>query len=103
METLGPVLGFIAVLAFVGSMLWWHFSRSASLLEQWAGKNGYRIVSSEYCYLRKGPFFWTSSRGQTVYYVTLEDVQGNQQHGWVRCGSWFFGLLSDNVEVRWED
>ena len=47
--------------------------------------------------------FWTSSRGQTVYCVTVEDEQGNQRHGWVRCGSWLFGLLSDNVDVRWED
>ena len=103
METLSHVFGFIAVFAFVGLMLWWHFSRSAFLLEQWAGKNGYRIVSREHRYIRKGPFFWTSPRGRTVYYVTVEDEQGNQRHGWVRCGSWFFGLVSDHVEVRWED
>jgi hypothetical protein len=103
METLRPIFGVLALIAFVGLMLWWHFSRSASFLEQWAAKNGYRIVSREHRYLRKGPFFWTFSRGQTVYYVTVEDEQGNQRHGWVRCGNWFFGLLSDNAEVRWED
>ncbi len=103
MDTLGPILGLMAASTFIGLMLWWHFSRSASILDQWADKSGYRIVSGEYRHLLKGPFFWTSSRGQTVYYVTVEDEQGNQRHGWVRCGSWLFGLLSDNVEVRWDD
>jgi hypothetical protein len=103
MDSFAPILGLIAVLAFVGFMLWWRFSRSDHLLKDWADKNSYRIVRSEYRYVWKGPFFWTSSRGQTVYYVTVEDVQGNQRHGWVRCGSWLFGLLSDNVEVRWQD
>ena len=101
MENFLPILGFIWVLMLVYML--WVFRRRASLIEQWADKNGYRIVSRKYRWLRKGPFFWTSSRGQTVYYVTMEDVQGNQRHGWVRCGSWFFGLLSDYVEVSWED
>src|SRR5262249_36093276 len=51
----------------------------------------------------KGPFFWTSTKAQTVYYVFVEDSDGNKRSGWVRCGSCWFGLLSDNVEVRWDD
>jgi hypothetical protein len=78
-------------------MLWWRFSRSAHLLEKWADQNGYRIVSRKY-----GPFYWTP-QGQIVYSVTVEDEQGNQRHGWVRCGSWLLGLLSAHVDVWWED
>ena len=87
----------------VSLTIWWHFGRSNSLLHQWAEQNGYHILRQEYRNFLKGPFFWTSSRGQTVYYVVVEDSAGNRRNGWVRCGSWLFGLLSDNVEARWDD
>jgi hypothetical protein len=103
MDILLPVFGVLGVIAAIGLMLWWTFSRSASLLENWAEKNGYQIISREYRHVFKGPFFWTSSRGQTVYRITVEDGQGNQRSGWARCGGWFLGLLSDNVSVRWDD
>ena len=72
MESFLPVLA-VGGAAFIGLMLWWHFSRSNSLLDQWAERNG--------------------------YYVTAEDREGKRRRGWGRCG----GLLSDNVEVRWDD
>ncbi len=81
----------------------WHFHRSQTLLERWARESGLRVVSREYRWFFKGPFFWTSSRGQTVYYVTVEDDAGRRRTGWVRCGGWFLGLLSDHVDVAWED
>ena len=94
------VFGLIAltILVYV-----WHFSRSSSLLEQWASDNGFELLRREYRVLRRGPFFWTTSRGQTVYYVEVRDRQGHIYSGWVRCGSWWMGLLSDKVEVRWEN
>jgi hypothetical protein len=103
MESLLPVLAVVAVAVLAGLTLWWHFSRSGSLLDQWAERSGYRIVSREYRNVVTGPFFWTSSEGQTVYRVTVEDRQGNRRSGWARCGGFFFGLLSDKVEVRWDD
>jgi hypothetical protein len=95
---------FIALLAVIVVLsLAWHFGRSSSLLHQWAAENGYRILRQEYRTLFKGPFFWTSSKGQTVYYVVVEDEDGNERRGWVRCGGWWFGLLSNHVDVRWDD
>ena len=97
------VFAIAAGAVLVAVTIWWHFGRSNSLLHQWAEKGGYRIIRQEYRTFFKGPFFWTSTRGQTVYYVVVEDSEGNQRRGWVRCGGWWFGLLSDNVEVRWEE
>jgi hypothetical protein len=88
----------IAILGIV-----WHFSRSDSVLRQWADRNGYRLIDQEYRNVFKGPFFWTSTKGQTVYYVTVEDGAGRRRKGWVRCGGWFLGLMSDAAEVRWDD
>jgi hypothetical protein len=103
MDTALPVLGILAFITFVILMISWHYSRSRQVLEKWARDNDFRIVSSEYRNFFRGPFFWTSSKGQTVYYVTVETADGQTRNGWVRCGGWFFGLLSDTVEARWDE
>ena len=95
------ILPVLLLLAVAG--LAWHFSRSRSLLEQWAMENGYELLHTEHRNLFRGPFFWTSSKGQTVYYVKVRDRNGATRSGWVRCGGWWLGLLSDKTEVRWED
>jgi hypothetical protein len=97
------ILVFLGGAVLVILALVWHFGRSSSLLHQWAAQNGYRIISQEYRNFFKGPFFWTSTKGQTVYYVVVEDAGGNKRRGWVRCGGWLLGLLSDSVAVRWDD
>jgi hypothetical protein len=99
--TIPLLLVCLAVFAIV--MVLWHYSRSRQVLENWASENDFTIVSSEYRNFLKGPFFWTSSRGQTVYYVTVRTPDGQTRNGWVRCGGWFFGLLTDKAEVRWDE
>ncbi len=103
MDALGPILFIALFVVFAVVAMLWHFGRSSSLLQQWADENGYRVIDKEYRTFFRGPFFWTTSKGQTVYYVTVEDDEGRIRRGWVRCGGWFLGLMSDNVEVRWDD
>jgi len=91
------------VILLVIASVFWHYSRSRSLLQQWADENGFVIVHSEYRSFFKGPYFWTSSKSQTVYYVTVRDRDGNERNGWVRCGGLFLGLLSDRTDVRWDE
>ena len=100
-EMQGLVLLGAAVLAVV--LIVWHFSRSRGLLEQWAAQNGYRLLSSEYRWMARGPFFWSTGKGQTVYRVRVQDRSGQVRDGWVKCGGFFLGLLSDAVKVRWDD
>jgi hypothetical protein len=107
---MGPILIVAAFVVFVAAFvviaavsMVWHFRRSGSLLQQWADQNGYRLIEQEYRTFLRGPFFMTTSKGQTVYYVTVEDKEGRRRKGWVRCGGWFLGLFSDNVEVLWDD
>src|SRR5437762_2925342 len=97
------VLAILAFGLFAVVSIAWHFSRSRTLLERWAAENGYRILASEQRFLSGGPFFWTTSKGQTVYRVKVEDPAGRVRQGWVRCGSWMFGLLSNKAEARWDD
>ena len=92
----------LLVLGIVCLSLAWHFARSRALLQKWADDNGYQILRHEYRYLRRGPFFWTTSRHQTVYHVEVLDRYGQPRTGYVRCGGWWLGLFSGNVEVKWE-
>lgn len=98
-------LALLIAFAVVGTIasIAWHLSKSASLLQRWADDNGFRILRSEYRNFVRGPYFWTTTRGQTGYRVSVEDKAGTVRGGWVRCGSWWLGLLSDRVEVRWVD
>lgn len=86
----------------IGSVFWAQ-SRGQSMLETWAHQNGYELLSREECWFFRGPFFWTSSKGQKVYKVTVSEAEGRVRHGYVRCGSFWLGLWSDNVDVRWDD
>ena len=81
----------------------WHFSRSRRMLNDWAARNGFELMSCEYCWLWRGPFFFRSSKGQAVYRILVRDAQGRQRSGYARCGGWLWGLLTDQVNVRWDD
>jgi hypothetical protein len=91
----------LVVVAVIVSVIW-YYPRARSILQKWASENGYHLLDYEYRTLLKGPFFW-SSRAQVVYRVTVLDQQGNKCKGWVKCGNFWFGLLCDEVESRWDD
>ncbi|WP_165231969.1 hypothetical protein [Aquisphaera insulae] len=96
------VFGVFFVLFVVAGTIAWHFRRSRQILDRWADRNGYEILEAEYRHFFKGPFFWRSSKDQTVYRVTVRDKTGIHK-GWVRCGGWWFGIMTDKAEARWDD
>jgi hypothetical protein len=102
-NTIDVLLVVVIAAAAIGFNYYYQCSRSRSILEEWAAQNGYEMIKSELRYLRKGPFFWTSSRGQVVYYVGVRDGQGRDRYGWVRCGGWWLGLASNKAVVRWDE
>ena len=100
-----PLVLLFALLVVVlgAASLIFHYTRAGILLDRWAAENGYRILHRELRRFRRGPFFFTTSKGQEVYRVTVEDLHGGVHTGYVRCGSWVLGMLSSNVEVRWDE
>jgi hypothetical protein len=103
MESMILLLGVMAVLGLAAAMVNWHYSRARKVLRDWAETNGYVILSSEVRWFRRGPFWWSTSKGQEVYYVTIRTSHGQVRRGWVRCGNWFFGLLLNDAAVRWDE
>lgn len=83
--------------------LTWRVGRSRQVLNDWATTHGLTIVSSRFCWFRRGPFFLRSTEDQSVFYVTVTDKGGLTRNGWVRCGSFWVGLLSNTADVRWDD
>jgi hypothetical protein len=79
------------------------FPRSNHILESWAARNDYRVLSSELRWIHRGPFFWTTSKNQIVYYVEVKTSDDTVKRGWVRCGGWWRGVFLDKAEVRWDE
>ena len=76
-------------------------TRSEQILSKWATENGYQILELQPKIINRGPFFW-SSKMQAIHRITVQDAEGTQLSGWVRCGSILQGVLSDKVEVKWD-
>lgn len=102
MDNALPAIGFLVFVAFAVAMLIFHFSRAKSILEQWAETNGYELLSSERRWFG-GIFWWRKSKSQEVYYVTIRTPDGRIRKGWVRCGGWFLGILSNQADVQWDE
>ncbi len=84
------------------ALLVWHYRRANILLEGWAARNDYHIIHKEYRWIRRGPFFWVTGRGQVVFRIEVADREGLRQSAFVRVGGLFLGMLSNNVEVSWD-
>ena len=81
-----------------------HFSRGRRVLERWADRNFYTLVSAEHRFWMKGPFFFRSNNGNAVYYIVVQNTTGGTKRGFARCGSFWWGMwLSDEVTVEWDD
>ena len=100
-----PPLVFLFIALLVVAYIFGRFGRSRSqdILRYWASRNGYHLIEQKYVRFFKGPFFWTSAKGQSVYRVVVEDGAGFRRSGWVRCGSWGWGILSNETQVYWDD
>jgi hypothetical protein len=102
LEPFAIVLVLAVVLILAGVSVMWRSQRIDTLLRTWADENGYRLISAEYCWFWKVPYWFSSSKSQAVYRVQVEDQAGQVRGGYVRLGGWFLGLWSDAVDVTWD-
>ena len=102
MEGMAPLFIILFIVFVIGAMKW-HYSRAERILENWARDNCYEILSKEYRWFRRGPYFWFTSRAQEVFYVTVRSQDGKVRRGWVLCGGWFLGMLSGAADVEWDE
>lgn len=79
------------------------FGFGERILEGWAAANGYQLLSRENCWFFKGPYFWSATRGQQVFRFTARDSAGLVRGGYAKCGGYWLGTLSDQIDVTWDD
>lgn len=101
LESAAIFLSVLGVFLFAIWVLIWYLRKARVLLQRWADGNGYSILEARYHYLFRGPFFWSAS-AQIVYRVLVKDHTGNRRMGWVRIGSIWRGIFSDEATVRWD-
>ncbi len=77
-------------------------SRARGILERWAEAAGLRIESSQVRWIRRGPFFFRTSRAQIVFRIEVIEPDGRMRAGWARVGGALSGVLSDDVSVMWD-
>jgi hypothetical protein len=46
---------------------------------------------------------WRASKAQSVFRIAVQYPDGTTAAGWAKLGTWAFGLLSDVVNVRWDE
>ena len=77
-------------------------TRSEEILSRWVHDNGYTMVNFQAKVFDRGPFPW-ASKYQSIFRVVIEDSEGTQRSGWVKCGSNWGGIFSDQAEVKWDE
>ncbi|QEH35738.1 hypothetical protein OJF2_42950 [Aquisphaera giovannonii] len=96
------VFGFLAAAVVVINVTSWQSRRLRGILEAWADRNGFELLDADRRYDSRGPFTWDLSGQGYVYRVKVRSKEGVRT-GWLRCGGPFPAILSDRVEVRWDE
>jgi hypothetical protein len=82
---------------------WLFEAHAQSIFQKWATAEGYTILRFRRAFLSGAFSFWTTSRGQAVYFITVRDNQGVERNACVRCGRFATGVFSGGIEVKWMD
>ncbi len=102
MDELAGVLLAVIFFVFAISMMVWRFSRSRKMVERWASDNCMELIEAQRRFLCRGTYWWRTGKGQEVFRITVRDGSGQVRCGYVRVGSFFLGLLIDQVDVEWD-
>jgi hypothetical protein len=103
MESIGFYLVSVGIVAFMVRHFFWVRSSARTLLNRWAQENGLEILHSKVVFADLGPFSWSTSKSQLVYFVLVRDREGSKRSAWVRCGRFWQGRKSHTIEIKWKD
>jgi hypothetical protein len=91
------------VLGIAAGLTVWLRRRSARMVDRWAEENGYRVLTKDYRGSEQGLVLSRLCNLKALYHVTVRNSAGDVRSAYVHCGGWFLGLLSDHVDVEWDD
>ena len=94
---------FIGVFSIGLIMNYWCLVRHEKNVIKWAKHHDYTLLECEGRAWFVGPFFFRKSRAQQVYRIAIRAGKRSIRRGWALSGGGFFGFLTDQVEVIWDD
>ena len=100
-ETPFIIVGFLLFGAFLIFTTRWQLRRSREMLESWCARGGFELMTAQHRLLFRGPYFW-ASKGQMVYKISARDRAGRIRGGYARCGGYWLGVFTEEVDVRWD-
>ena len=92
-ETIAILVAFVVI----------HIKWAKKRILNWAAQNNYKIKKCSICFFNIGPFsYFGTSGGQYIFKIEAINYEGKTRTGYARAGGFFFGLLRDRVEVKWD-
>ena len=77
--------------------------KARSILDKWAKSQNIEIISAKPRSIFCGLFSIRGSKSQQVFQITTRMSNGQTRQGYANCGTMIMGLMSEKVNVRWED
>jgi hypothetical protein len=94
----------IGVILFGALALWftrWQLRRGREMLESWCRRSRLDLTSCGHRLLFRGPYFW-ASKGQVIFRFSARDTVGRIRSGYARCGGFWLGIFTEQVDVSWD-
>ena len=75
-------------------------------LKSWASQKHIKLQKCEYRHLKIGPYhrkqFFVLKGGFFFFRIEAKTAENTIQTGWARVGDYFFGPLSGEIDVIWD-
>ena len=96
-------LGFVVLFVVIFAASWsYRTARSRAIVEDWVRRNNFELTNFKLPMFAYGPFFFRVSKGQSVARFEVRDRDGQLYRAWGRCGNYWVGLWSNDIEVIWD-
>ena len=98
-DLLFDLLPWLLVAGIAAAFWYLVHARCRTLIDTWAERGAWHVVSCRRCLVRVGPF--PPIPGMPIYRVELENRAGRRRAAAVRCGDPILSVMADHVAVEW--
>jgi hypothetical protein len=93
----------VFILCFVLGWNFYYVRLAERILRRWAAEHDFEVVSFKRVIFGHPFGFMINSRSQVILAITVRDRKGRERSGWLKCGSFWAGVFSNEAQVKWRD
>jgi hypothetical protein len=97
-----PILVLCSILLVFVAAYVFDYCQTRGRIQRWAEANSFRIHCLGYRWIFKRPFSYARLQGGTVYRIDMDDDQGQQRIGFIRCHGWLSLMPGARMQVIWD-